>query len=117
MLSKVESLWNDGSRVSCSVDAIIFQGADSSPTRSVSPLSILRTALEGRVKQMLAITNCTDVGNKSDKMSLASMPSSTVTIKGHKHVLACQPAGTIPEGWSHHVPGLQGTLKSQSQAP
>lgn len=94
-----------------------FQGADSSPTRSLSPLSILHTALEGRVKQMLAITNCTDVGNTSDKMSLASMPSSAVTIKGHKPVLACQPEGTIPGGWSHCVPGLQGNLEVTVSGP
>lgn len=117
MLSKVESFWNGGSRVSCSVDAIIFQGAEPSPTRSLRPLSILCTALQGRVKQMLATTDCTDVGNKSDKVSLASMPSSAVTIKGHKRVLACQPEGIIPGGWSHCVPGLRGTLEVTESGP
>lgn len=66
---------------------------------------------------MLAITNCTNVGNKSDKMSLASMPSSAVTIKGHMPVLACQPEGTTPGGWSHCVPGLQGTLEVKQPGP
>lgn len=117
MLSKVESFWKGGSRVSCSWDAIISQGAEPSPTRSLRPLRILCTALEGRVKQMLAITDHTDVGNKSDKVSLASMPSSAVTIKGHKRVLACQPEGIIPGGWSHCVPGLPGTLEVTESGP
>lgn len=116
MLSKVES-WNGGSRVSCSVDAIIFQGADPSSTRSLRPLSILCTALRGRVKQMLATTDCIDVGNKSDKVSLASMPSSAVTIKGHTCLLACQPEGIVPGGWSHCVPGLRGTLEVTESVP
>ena len=66
---------------------------------------------------MLAITDCTDVGNKSDKVSLASMPSSAVTIKGHKRVLACQPEGIIPGGRSHCVPGLRGTLEVTESGP
>lgn len=94
-----------------------FKEQTPSPTRSLRPLSILCTALEGRVKQMLASTDCTDVGNKSDKVSLASVPSSAVTIKGHKRVLACQPEGIVPGGWTHCVPGLRGTLEVTESGP